>query len=186
MSSNEYLKHWLLTLRVPPVRFYNASLCKRALFISLMHPPHYLFTLASSPTMKGFGEHRWLRFDHTAAVPAGPGAVLVRRHDRQGAAGSDPPAGGPQQGGGRLRSAAESEEQVADPARSRSASRSCGTAAVLQPAFVSKQQTPVGNTWTCGHKKLYASASQRSLCTGLLKMNITVCTYYMFLRAKPT
>lgn len=47
--------------------------------------------------------------------PAGPRAVLVRRHDGHGAAGPDPSAGGPQQGGGRLQSAAESEEQVADP-----------------------------------------------------------------------
>lgn len=118
ISSNEYLKHSVLPLRVVPlVRFYKASLSKMALFISLMHPPHYLFTPSSSPIMKDFGAHRWLSFDHTTPLPAGPGAVLVRRHDGHGAAGSDPSAGGPQQGGGRLHSAAESEEQVADPAQ---------------------------------------------------------------------
>lgn len=152
ISSKEYLKHSVLTLRVVPlVRFYKASLSKMALFISLMHPPHYLFTPSSSPIMKDFGVHRWLSFDHTlrtTPVPAGPGAVLVRRHDGHRAAGSDPPAGGPQQGGGCLQSAAESEEQVADPACSGSASRSCGPATVLQPAFVAKPrtQTPLGNT----------------------------------------
>lgn len=38
----------------------------------------------------------------------------------------------------------------------------------------------------CGDNKLCVLASQLSVCTGLLKMNITVCTYSMFLRARPT
>lgn len=193
ISPNGFPNPWVLSLRVVPlVSFYKASLSKMALLISLMHRPHYLFTLSSSPIMKDFGVHRWRSFDHrlcTAPVPAGPRAVLVRRHDGHGAAGSDPPAGGPQQGGGHLQSAAESEEQVADPARSGSAPRSCGPATILQPAFASEPgtQTPSGNTCRdVGDNKLYVLASQRSLCTGVLKMNITVCTYSMFLTARPT
>lgn len=132
VSSEEYLKHSVLTiglLQIPEVRFYKASLSKMAPFFSLMLPPHYLFTPSSSPITKDLGMHRWVvSFDRRLSPSsAGPGAVLVRRHDRHGAAGSDPPAGGPQQGGGRLRSAAESEEQVADPALPGSSSWTGGT-----------------------------------------------------------
>lgn len=98
-------------------------------FLPLMHPPPAPFSfiiypvpaLSPSPSVHDciacgseFHSGVWLT---KYVAHAGPGAVVVWRHDGHRAAGPDPPAGGPQQRGGRLQSATESEEQVAGVSR---------------------------------------------------------------------